>query len=88
MTVWIRDLRPYDLSAAESVVRVRRSAVDPSHHGLGAGSRPLRAAGYTEAFTGSDAGNEPMLAVNKWFGYEIRATESRFAKSLKRLETV
>ncbi|MFI8263317.1 MULTISPECIES: GNAT family N-acetyltransferase [unclassified Streptomyces] len=42
--------------------------------------RRARAAGYTEAFTGNDAGNEPMLAVNKWFGYEICATESRFAK--------
>ncbi|MFJ6722156.1 MULTISPECIES: GNAT family N-acetyltransferase [unclassified Streptomyces] len=40
------------------------------------------AAGYTEALTGNDAGNAPMLAVNKWFGYEIRATETRFAKRL------
>ncbi|MFJ3882058.1 GNAT family N-acetyltransferase [Streptomyces sp. NPDC090077] len=39
-----------------------------------------RAAGYTEAFTGNDAGNDPMLAVNAWFGYEICATETRFAK--------
>ncbi|MFD6419950.1 GNAT family N-acetyltransferase [Streptomyces sp. NPDC060194] len=36
-----------------------------------------RAAGYTEAFTGNDAGNEPMLAINKWFGYEVCATEVR-----------
>ncbi|MGW7100771.1 N-acetyltransferase family protein [Streptomyces sp. NPDC054838] len=40
------------------------------------------AAGCTEALTGNDAGNAPMLAVNKWFGYEIRATETRFAKRL------
>ncbi|WP_330238195.1 GNAT family N-acetyltransferase [Streptomyces sp. NBC_00525] len=36
-----------------------------------------RAAGYTDAYTGNDAGNEPMLAVNRWFGYEICATEVR-----------
>ncbi|MFE6163872.1 GNAT family N-acetyltransferase [Streptomyces sp. NPDC056486] len=41
-----------------------------------------RAAGYTEAFTGNDAGNEPMLAINKWFGYEICATEVRHVRSL------
>ncbi|MER6391987.1 GNAT family N-acetyltransferase [Streptomyces sp. NPDC001523] len=38
------------------------------------------AAGCTEAFTGNDAGNGPMLAINPWFGYEIRATETRFTK--------
>ncbi|MFD3548557.1 GNAT family N-acetyltransferase [Streptomyces sp. NPDC058655] len=42
-----------------------------------------RAAGYTEAFTGNDAGNGPMLAVNEWFGYEICATETRFTKKLE-----
>ncbi|MCJ1679704.1 GNAT family N-acetyltransferase [Streptomyces sp. APSN-46.1] len=41
------------------------------------------AAGCTEAFTGNDAGNEPMLAVNRWFGYEICATETRYAKKLE-----
>ncbi|MGW6938231.1 GNAT family N-acetyltransferase [Streptomyces xanthophaeus] len=44
-----------------------------------------RAAGYTEAFTGNDAGNLPMLAVNNGFGYAICATETRYTK---RLETV
>ncbi|MGW7438165.1 GNAT family N-acetyltransferase [Streptomyces sp. NPDC054849] len=44
-----------------------------------------RAAGYTEAFTGNDAANGPMLAINEWFGYEICATETRYTK---RLETV
>ncbi|TPQ18927.1 GNAT family N-acetyltransferase [Streptomyces sporangiiformans] len=34
-----------------------------------------RAAGYTEAFTGNDSGNGPMLAINDWFGYEVCATE-------------
>ncbi|GEC06681.1 N-acetyltransferase [Streptomyces spinoverrucosus] len=41
-----------------------------------------RAAGYTEAFTGNDAGNDPMLAINKSFGYEICATEVRHARQL------
>ncbi|MER7764385.1 GNAT family N-acetyltransferase [Streptomyces sp. NPDC097619] len=41
-----------------------------------------RAAGCTEAFTGNDTGNGPMLAVNSWFGYEVCATEVRYAKSL------
>jgi hypothetical protein len=34
-----------------------------------------RAAGFTDAFTGNDAANGPMLAINEWFGYEICATE-------------
>ncbi|MEU5777473.1 GNAT family N-acetyltransferase [Streptomyces venezuelae] len=41
-----------------------------------------RAAGCTEAFTGNDAGNEPMLAINRWFGYEICATEVRHVRTL------
>ncbi|MEV3930895.1 MULTISPECIES: GNAT family N-acetyltransferase [unclassified Streptomyces] len=41
-----------------------------------------RAAGYTDAFTGNDAGNAPMLAVNRWFGYEICATEVRHVRSI------
>jgi GNAT superfamily N-acetyltransferase len=41
-----------------------------------------RAAGYTEAFTGNDAGNGPMMAINKWFGYEICATEVRYVREL------
>jgi GNAT superfamily N-acetyltransferase len=42
-----------------------------------------RAAGLTEAFTGNDAGNGPMLAINKWFGYELCATEVRHSKPLR-----
>ncbi|MEU7552692.1 GNAT family N-acetyltransferase [Streptomyces sp. NPDC044571] len=42
-----------------------------------------RAAGYTEAFTGNDAGNGPMLAVNRKFGYAICATETRYTKALE-----
>lgn len=37
-----------------------------------------RATGYTEAYTG----NAPMLAINKWFGYEIHATEVRHVREL------
>ncbi|KUN00954.1 acetyltransferase [Streptomyces yokosukanensis] len=41
-----------------------------------------RAAGVTEAFTGNDAENAPMLAINKWLGYEICATEVRHVREL------
>ncbi|MFD7957532.1 GNAT family N-acetyltransferase [Streptomyces ardesiacus] len=41
-----------------------------------------RAAGYTEAFTGNDTDNGPMLAINKWLGYEICATEVRHVREL------
>ncbi|GLX53591.1 N-acetyltransferase [Streptomyces hygroscopicus subsp. hygroscopicus] len=41
-----------------------------------------RAAGVTEAFTGNDAGNDPMIAINKWLGYEICATEVHHVREL------
>jgi GNAT superfamily N-acetyltransferase len=41
-----------------------------------------RAAGYAEAFTGNDTGNGPMLAINKWFGYDVCATEVRYVREL------
>lgn len=41
-----------------------------------------RAAGCTQAFTGNDTGNEPMLAINRWFGYETCATEVRYVREL------
>ncbi|MEV0093093.1 GNAT family N-acetyltransferase [Streptomyces sp. NPDC050738] len=41
-----------------------------------------RAAGYTDAYTGNDAGNGPMLAINTWFGYQICATEVRHVREL------
>ncbi|MFE4693623.1 GNAT family N-acetyltransferase [Streptomyces sp. NPDC056749] len=41
-----------------------------------------RAAGYTDAYTGNDADNGPMLAVNRWFGYEICATEVRHVREI------
>jgi GNAT superfamily N-acetyltransferase len=43
------------------------------------------AAGFTEAFTGNDSGNGPMLAINKWFGYEICATEVHHVRELRQL---
>ncbi|MFJ8015286.1 GNAT family N-acetyltransferase [Streptomyces sp. NPDC096339] len=42
-----------------------------------------RAAGYTVALTGNDTGNDPMLAVNRRLGYEVCATETRYAKELE-----
>ncbi|WP_225838307.1 GNAT family N-acetyltransferase [Streptomyces sp. NK08204] len=41
-----------------------------------------RAAGVTEAFTGNDTGNDPMIAINKWLGYETCATEVRYVREL------
>ncbi|MBP2064719.1 GNAT family N-acetyltransferase [Streptomyces iranensis] len=41
-----------------------------------------RSAGCREAFTGNDCDNGPMLAVNKWFGYEPAATEWRYVREL------
>ncbi|MFG2326174.1 GNAT family N-acetyltransferase [Streptomyces sp. NBC_01723] len=41
-----------------------------------------RAAGCTVAFTGNDADNGPMLAINKWLGYEVCATEVRHVREL------
>ncbi|PRH78506.1 GNAT family N-acetyltransferase [Streptomyces solincola] len=43
--------------------------------------RRARAAGYTEAFTSNDGANEPMLAVNRRLGYEVRATEVRHVRA-------
>ncbi|MET7858572.1 GNAT family N-acetyltransferase [Streptomyces sp. NPDC005318] len=41
-----------------------------------------RTAGYTDAYTGNDTDNGPMLAINTWFGYEICATEVRHVRTL------
>ncbi|GAA3134287.1 GNAT family N-acetyltransferase [Streptomyces rameus] len=41
-----------------------------------------RAAGLTEAFTGNDVGNDPMIAINRWLGYEVCATEVRYVREL------
>ncbi|MFI5978366.1 GNAT family N-acetyltransferase [Streptomyces sp. NPDC051452] len=47
-------------------------------HGL----HRARAAGVTEAFTGNDTGNGPMIAINKWLGYEECAAEVRYVRDL------
>ncbi|MFE9249210.1 GNAT family N-acetyltransferase [Streptomyces sp. NPDC007088] len=44
--------------------------------------RRARAAGLTEAFTGNDMENGPMLAINRRLGYEIVATEVRHVHEL------
>lgn len=44
--------------------------------------RRARAAGYTEAFTHNDDANAPMLAINTWFGYEVRSGEVRYVRTL------
>lgn len=41
-----------------------------------------RAVGYTDAYTGNDADNGPMLAINTWFGYRICATEVRHVHNI------
>ncbi|MGW6208534.1 N-acetyltransferase family protein [Streptomyces sp. NPDC055089] len=41
-----------------------------------------RADGYTDAYTGNDAGNGPMPAINRWFGYELCFTEVRHVRKL------
>ncbi|QNP62551.1 GNAT family N-acetyltransferase [Streptomyces genisteinicus] len=44
--------------------------------------RRARAAGFTDAFTSNDADNGPMLAINRWFGYEVCATEVRHVRDI------
>ncbi|WP_405678734.1 GNAT family N-acetyltransferase [Streptomyces sp. NBC_01511] len=66
MTGSLRDYRGRGLAKAAKTDSLRRA----------------RAAGYTDAFTNNDAGNEPMLAVNTWFGYRICASEVRHVREL------
>ncbi|WP_326691422.1 MULTISPECIES: GNAT family N-acetyltransferase [unclassified Streptomyces] len=44
--------------------------------------RRARAAGYAHAFTGNDATNAPMLAVNRRLGYTEAGAEWRYVKEL------
>lgn len=44
--------------------------------------RRARAAGYTRAYTGNDADNRPMLAVNTRLGYRPTGAEWRYARRL------
>lgn len=92
-TVAVVDGRPVAFSAAQTDGQGRYNSgmtgTHPDARGQGLAklvkNRSLhlaRAAGCTEAFTGNDAGNGPMLAINKWFGYEVCATEVRHVRSL------
>lgn len=92
-TVAVVDGRPAAFSAAQTDGSGRYSTgmtgTDPAFRGRGLAKlakndslHRARAAGCTEAFTGNDAGNGPMLAINEWFGYEICATEVRHVRAL------
>ncbi|MFJ3233255.1 GNAT family N-acetyltransferase [Streptomyces sp. NPDC086787] len=41
-----------------------------------------RTTGVTQAYTGNDAGNDPMIAINEWLGYETCAAEVRYVREL------
>lgn len=45
--------------------------------------RAARAAGHRTALTVNDAGNEAMLAVNRWHGYRPIAAEYRYLRDLR-----
>ncbi|WP_149550718.1 GNAT family N-acetyltransferase [Streptomyces marokkonensis] len=92
-TVAVVDGRPAAFSAARTDGGTRyatgMTGTARAHRGRGLAKlakndslHRARAAGYTEAFTGNDTGNEPMIAINKWFGYEICGTEVRYVREL------
>ncbi|MFI5711013.1 GNAT family N-acetyltransferase [Kribbella sp. NPDC051620] len=45
-----------------------------------------RDAGFEQAFTGNDAANKPMLAVNEWLGYRMAAAAWTAEKTLEPAE--
>jgi GNAT superfamily N-acetyltransferase len=92
-SVAVVDGRPAAFSAARTDGDTRYGTVmtgtGRAHRGRGLAKlakndslHRARAAGFTQAFTGNDSGNEPMLAINRWFGYEICATEVRHVREL------
>ncbi|MFC7885926.1 GNAT family N-acetyltransferase [Streptomyces sp. NPDC057376] len=92
-TVAVVDGRPVAFSLAHTDGGTRYSTAMTgtvrAHRGRGLAKltktdslRRARAAGYTEAFTGNDTDNGPMLAVNKWLGYEVCGTEVRHVREL------
>ncbi|MFI8964186.1 GNAT family N-acetyltransferase [Streptomyces sp. NPDC053493] len=92
-TVVVADGRPVAFSAARTDGLGRygsgMTGTDPAYRGRGLAKlakndslHRARAAGCTEAFTGNDTGNGPMLAINEWFGYEICAKEFRHVRTL------
>ncbi|MFD0370950.1 GNAT family N-acetyltransferase [Streptomyces sp. NPDC059071] len=92
-TVVVADGRPVAFSAARTDGLGRygsaMTGTRPGYRGRGFAKlakndslHRARAAGCTEAFTGNDTENGPMLAVNRWFGYEVRAKETRHVREL------
>ncbi|MEV6327245.1 GNAT family N-acetyltransferase [Streptomyces sp. NPDC051909] len=92
-TVAVVDGRPVAFSAARTDGAGRygsgMTGTAPDFRGRGlaklvknASLHLARSAGCTEAVTGNDAENAPMLAVNRWFGYEIRAKETRHVRRI------
>ena len=92
-TVALVDGRPAAFTAARTDGATRYATVMTgtarAHRGRGLAKlakndslHRARAAGYSEAFTGNDTGNGPMIAINKWFGYEICGTEVRYVRAL------
>ncbi|POX45713.1 GNAT family N-acetyltransferase [Streptomyces sp. Ru71] len=92
-TVAVADGRPVAFTAARTDGATRyatgMTGTARAHRGRGLAKlakndslHRARAAGYREAFTGNDTGNEPMLAINKWFGYEVCGTEVRYVREL------
>ncbi|MFI6036453.1 GNAT family N-acetyltransferase [Streptomyces sp. NPDC051315] len=92
-SVAVADGRPVAFSVAhtDGATRYRSGMTGTARAHRGRGLAKLvkndslhraRAAGYTLALTGNDTDNGPMLAINKWFGYEIRATEVRHVREL------
>ncbi|MFG2131099.1 GNAT family N-acetyltransferase [Streptomyces sp. NPDC048751] len=92
-TVAVVDGRPaaFTLAHTDGVTRYSSGMTGTARAHRGRGLAKLakihslhraRARGYTDAYTGNDTGNDPMLAINKWLGYQICATEVRFAREL------
>ncbi|WP_459736752.1 GNAT family N-acetyltransferase [Streptomyces sp. E-15] len=92
-TVVCADGRPVAFTAAytdgDGRYSTAMTGTARTHRGRGlaklAKARSLRraqAAGLTDAFTGNDTGNAPMIAVNKWLGYQTCATEVRYVREL------
>lgn len=69
MTVIVRDFLPAD---AEAWVRVRRAALPYM----------VTTPAHVVFDLADDADNGPMLAINRWFGYEICATEVRHVRRI------
>ncbi|MZD09995.1 GNAT family N-acetyltransferase [Streptomyces sp. SID5785] len=92
-TVALVDGRPAAFSAARTDGEGRYSTgmtgTDRAFRGRGLAKlakndslHRARAAGVTVAYTGNDTENGPMLAINKWFGYMVDATEVRHVREL------